>query len=248
MATMTKQPKSSATETILAQNAEAIRALGKRVIADIIEIGRLLTETKKIAGHGGWLPWLDREFGWTSDTAQNFMAVHSMVAKNGNFPDLNLPVSGLYLLAAPSTPEEAREAVIARAESGERLSVKDVRNQIEEARTKHAPETADRQPARKPTTADGKARTTTPEPKMEKSGGSELLNSLAWSDASVAQRTKCLDAIGAKQLWDAMSPSIRDAVRELANVKPPEPAKPGSVRPDLAIPDDLSIPEFLRRT
>jgi hypothetical protein len=30
------------TETILAQNAEVIRALGKRVIGDIIEIGRRL--------------------------------------------------------------------------------------------------------------------------------------------------------------------------------------------------------------
>ena len=51
-------------ETVLAQNAEAIRALGKRVIGDIIEIGRRLTEAKKIVGHGNWLPWLDREFGW----------------------------------------------------------------------------------------------------------------------------------------------------------------------------------------
>jgi hypothetical protein len=39
------------------------------VIGDIIEIGRLLTEVKKIAGHGNWLPWLDREFGWSDSTA-----------------------------------------------------------------------------------------------------------------------------------------------------------------------------------
>jgi hypothetical protein len=43
---------------------------------------------------------------------------------------LDVPVSGLYLLAAPSTPEEARDEVIARAESGEVLSVTDVQRRI----------------------------------------------------------------------------------------------------------------------
>ena len=36
------------TETILAQNADAIRTLGRRTIADVIEIGRRLTESKKL--------------------------------------------------------------------------------------------------------------------------------------------------------------------------------------------------------
>ncbi len=136
-----KQPTSSATETILAQHADAIRARGKRVIGDIIEIGRRLTEAKKIAGHGKWSPWLDREFGWTDDTALNFMRCHEM-AKNRNFRDLSLPISGLYLLAAPSTPDKARAAVIERAQNGERLSVKDVRSQIDEAREKQTAEPA----------------------------------------------------------------------------------------------------------
>jgi hypothetical protein len=86
-----------------------------------------LTDAKRIAGHGNWLPWLEREFGWTEQTALNFMRVHAMVGKSPNFGDLNLPVSGLYLLAAPSTPEEARAEVIERAEQGEALSVSDVK-------------------------------------------------------------------------------------------------------------------------
>jgi len=49
------------------------RALGKRVVADVIEIGRRLTESKKICGHGNWLPWLDREFNWQEQTARNFI-------------------------------------------------------------------------------------------------------------------------------------------------------------------------------
>jgi hypothetical protein len=48
----------------LVEHAAAIRALGKRVVTDVIEIGARLTECKRIAGHGSWLPWLNREFGW----------------------------------------------------------------------------------------------------------------------------------------------------------------------------------------
>jgi hypothetical protein len=50
--------------------AEAIRVLGKRVVRDVIEIGARL-----------WLPWLDREFGWTDKTAERFMRVHSLAGQ-----------------------------------------------------------------------------------------------------------------------------------------------------------------------
>jgi Protein of unknown function (DUF3102) len=114
-------------ETILAENAKVIRTLGKRAIGDVIEIGRRLTESKKLCGHGNWLPWLEREFGWEDRTALNFMQVHAMVGKSEKFADLSLPVSGLYLLAAPSTPEEVRDEVAIRAAAGEKITVADVR-------------------------------------------------------------------------------------------------------------------------
>ena len=110
-------------ETILAKNANVIRALGKRAIGDVIEIGRRLAESKEIVGHGNWLSWLDREFGWGEITALNFMRVHAMVGKSSKFEDLNLPVSSLYLLAAPSTPEEVRDEVANRAAAGEKITV-----------------------------------------------------------------------------------------------------------------------------
>ena len=47
----------------LAEHVTAIRQLGKRVVADVAEIGRRLFECKRICGHGNWLPWLEREFG-----------------------------------------------------------------------------------------------------------------------------------------------------------------------------------------
>jgi hypothetical protein len=85
----------------LARYANEIRTLSKRASSDIVEIGRTLIESKKLVGHGNWLSWLEREFQWTDDTALNYMRVHDLV-KNRNFRDLsNIPLSGLFLLAAP---------------------------------------------------------------------------------------------------------------------------------------------------
>lgn len=123
-------------EATLADHADAIRTLGKRVIADVIEIGRRLTEAKRIAGHGNWLPWLEREFRWTDRTALNFMRVHELAMKSETVSDLDIPVRGLYLLAAPSTPDEARAEVLARAEGGEALSVADVQRTVNKVRNK----------------------------------------------------------------------------------------------------------------
>src|SRR5262245_15010850 len=126
----------------LAEHAAEIRRLGKRAVEDVIEIGRLLTECKRICGHGNWLPWLDREFGWTEMTATRFINVYEM-SKSNKLLDLELPISGLYLLAAPSTPKEARDQIIERAQAGETVPVAEVKRTIK--RTK-----GHKQPASKP--------------------------------------------------------------------------------------------------
>jgi hypothetical protein len=118
---------------ILAKHAAAIRRLGKRVVADVIEIGRRLTEAKPIAGHGNWLAWLEREFKWTEMTATRFINVYEM-SKSNNLLDLELPISGLYLLAAPSTSKEARDEIIERAQAGETVPVAEVKRTIERAK------------------------------------------------------------------------------------------------------------------
>ena len=134
---------------ILTKHAAAIRRLGKRVIADVIEIGRLLTECKHICGHGNWLPWLDREFGWADDTALNFMRVYEL-SKSRKFRDLSLPLSGLYLLAAPSTPKEARDAIIERAQAGETAPVAEVKRTIERTKGRKQPSSKSDKPTTKP--------------------------------------------------------------------------------------------------
>ena len=127
-------PLRSLTDLVLAEHAAVIKALGKRVVADVIEIGGRLNECKGICGHGRWLPWLEREFGWDERTARNFMSVHEMSLKSEIVSDLDLPMRSLYLLAAPSTPEVARDAVLELAANGKAITHEQVREMIEKAR------------------------------------------------------------------------------------------------------------------
>jgi len=110
-------------DPVVTKHAEAIRCLGKRIVADVIEIGRRLTECKKVLGHGNWGVWLDREFEWSDRQALNFMRVYELAeSKSENFSDLHLPVSVLYLLAEPSTSPEVRKEIIEQAKRGEKLT------------------------------------------------------------------------------------------------------------------------------
>jgi hypothetical protein len=111
----------------LARHATEIRRLGKQVVSDVIEIGRLLVESKELVGHGDWLPWLSREFHWSDKTAERLMQVHKLSLKNDNLSNLAIPLSGLYELAKPSTPETAKQEVISRAEAGEPMTVNTIK-------------------------------------------------------------------------------------------------------------------------
>lgn len=123
------------TEMTLAQNAEAIRTLGRRTVEGVIEIGRRLTESKKLCGRGNWLPWLEREFGWSRQTADNFINVYEANGKVPNFGNLlSLPLSSLYLLAAPSTPEAVCTEITGRVAAGEKVTAADVQSSIEAAK------------------------------------------------------------------------------------------------------------------
>jgi hypothetical protein len=95
-------------ERVLGQNAQEIRKLGKRASADV-----------------------QREFGWTNRHALNYTRVYELSLKFENFSDLGIPASGLYLLAAPSTPPDAVDEVIECAKSGERQTHAEIKGKIE---------------------------------------------------------------------------------------------------------------------
>jgi hypothetical protein len=111
----------------LAKHADAIRTLGKHMVADVVATGKHLSDAKQLCGHGNFKSWLNGEFGWTERTAQRFMQVYDLDAKSDKLSDFNLPLSGIYLLAAPSTPAHIREQVLDRAERGEVISYTEIK-------------------------------------------------------------------------------------------------------------------------
>ena len=76
----------SPSEIKLAEHAEVIRTLGKRMAHGVVEIGRQRSEGQ-LVGHGGWLP-----LAQVSDAA----------GKMDKFGNLDLPISGLCLIATRS--------------------------------------------------------------------------------------------------------------------------------------------------
>jgi transcriptional regulator with XRE-family HTH domain len=97
----------------------------------IIEIGRELAAAKTMIPHGGWTPYLEREFKWSDRTAQRYMAAAADFDKYAaedktdtgvGFARLNIDIAAFYALAASGVPEEAREEAVARAKGGEHIS------------------------------------------------------------------------------------------------------------------------------
>jgi hypothetical protein len=84
-------------------------------------IGQWLSEVKERLDHGDWLNWQKAEFAWSQRTAYRFIEVFEAV-KVANLANLEIDVSALYLIAAPSTPEPVRQEVIERAQQGEPIT------------------------------------------------------------------------------------------------------------------------------
>ena len=136
----------SINQPALKEHADAIRTLGKQTLANVIEIGRRLTECKEIVGgHGKWYAWLNTEFKWGETTAQKYMRIAKVFGNpNPQGPvdldllNLNLPIDTLYLLAAPSTPDTARDEIVNRVKGGEKMKHKEVADVVRETK-KNAP-------------------------------------------------------------------------------------------------------------
>lgn len=89
-----------------------IRVRLLRSSLDIIEIGRDLTDTKEILGHGVFLAWIEAEFAMTERTAQRMMdayAQHSFKYDTVSYLEDNAPIEALYALIPPDDIETLSE-------------------------------------------------------------------------------------------------------------------------------------------
>mgnify|MGYP002778138342 CR=1 FL=1 len=111
----------SETRTNIQQNTTEIKSLMRRTSQDIIHIGQKLRAVKQQLEHGRFRKWLKAEFDWSVSASTKFIQVSEQF-KCVNFTHLNIANSALYLLAAPSTPEAARQEALRRASLGETIT------------------------------------------------------------------------------------------------------------------------------
>lgn len=113
------------TRIVVQQRTGEIKALMRTTAQGIIDIGSKLIEVKQKLGHGNFGNWLKAEFDWTQQTAVNFMRVAD---KFKNFINLtDIAPSALYLLAAPSTPDEVRDHFIEQSQNGTSVGYTEVK-------------------------------------------------------------------------------------------------------------------------
>ena len=100
------------------------------------EIGRKLAEARHQLDPFQFSSWLQAEFDWSRRTAYNFIQVYEAFPEfaSANFARLNISISALYLLAAPSTQPEIRHDFLSRALAGERIGHKVVQAAIRSAK------------------------------------------------------------------------------------------------------------------
>ena len=93
-----------------------IRQRTKRASDDILQIGARLCEVKALLPHGQFTDWVKEEFDLSGRTAQNLMNVAQRFLDKSETVSL-LGTSVLYLLAAPTTPDAAVDAVVEYAQT-----------------------------------------------------------------------------------------------------------------------------------
>jgi hypothetical protein len=134
---------------IYAKAQEAKNHLGRGAIA----AGKALAEAREMIPHGQWLPWLAAEFGASESTARRCLQVFERFGANpSRVTDLTSGV--LYMLAAPSTPEAAVEAVLEQKAAGEPITPATVKEVV---RRKKQPEEQPTAPVHSPQEASAGA-------------------------------------------------------------------------------------------
>ncbi|MEH2072598.1 MAG: DUF3102 domain-containing protein [Nostoc sp.] len=121
---------------VIQQRTGEIKERLRRSAQDIWEIGHKLAEVRSQLKHGQFETWLKAEFGWSRRTAYNFINVYEALAEPASLAQINIATSALYLLAAPSTPQNVREEILQRAHEGKTITYETIRQEIESEKSK----------------------------------------------------------------------------------------------------------------
>jgi len=173
------------------------------------------------------------------------MRVYEFAQENFNIRklrNLNLPASGLYLLAQAKCPVGARKEIVERAEAGESVGIAEIKSVVAAHKAIAKP------PSPKPVKSSP-----APAKKISKwDSRSNLMQ--AWEDTGPDDRVNFIEAIGMNELVRAIPPAWRKTLAkrladwEAAPVSPKRKAKAAASKPEdmTADPKKDGIPEFLQ--
>jgi hypothetical protein len=117
----------------LDQIAERIRTRNRRTVQDILDTGRDLIAAKQELDHGAFGAWLDKEFGWEVRSAQRFMLAAKFAEGKSDTVSFLQP-STIYLLSAPSTPEQVCSEIIEQVRAKKPVHNSFIKMRIKETR------------------------------------------------------------------------------------------------------------------
>ncbi len=110
------------TRLVVQQRSDEIKERLRDSAQAAWEIGQRLVEVRDRLGYGRLYSWLQVEFEWSPRTAYNYISVFETFESCATFSQVEIATSALYLLASPSTPEEARSEALERAKLGETIT------------------------------------------------------------------------------------------------------------------------------
>jgi Protein of unknown function (DUF3102) len=127
---MSKGKDGSNTKRALDDIAVEIRALER---SNAFDTGDLLIEAHDACEHGEWYAWLEREFAWSEDTADNYMRAARLAAKSRTVRDLKVPMRIIYDLADDIEDSDLPAIIeaLAKASKSAKISVDEANEVVE---------------------------------------------------------------------------------------------------------------------
>jgi len=99
-------------------------------VSSIVNIGKALLEAKRHLSHGAFQGWVESEVCMSVRTAQAYMRVAHWVSATKNTAIGRLPPTILYILSAPSTPQDFVSNILSRLEAGEIIAPSVIRKEL----------------------------------------------------------------------------------------------------------------------
>ncbi len=110
------------------ERTQQIKKRIERIEEDIIAIGKYLIEVKEKLPVGQYIKWLQAEFNWSDRQSRRYVSVAKRFGgRLDTLSKLNIDRTAYYDLAKTTTSEEVVEAVLERAQTGERITPKIVK-------------------------------------------------------------------------------------------------------------------------